>query len=261
MSQGYWHITDEANKPADPDTDFEPIKHSAVTTRLVCAGTDNVPALPAVEAREAYMEYRTPTPKQVTAWKEWIAIDTRVHRYIHLRVFPSIAQKIRELDYTYEVWKRLTTDHGELGIAAMFIEFQKLINAVIPNDKHPSPYIKEIDRLFFTLEDNNLRLPTQLHALWLVAKAPQYAQIVAQLAIQQSKLTSLSWQNIGQYIVHAWEQKQGCRSQHNQAQHVMAVKRKQADPQFRQQQQQVAPQGNQQQRNSNDEKKKTHRRT
>ena len=131
---------------------------------------------------------------------------------------------------SYRMWQSLETMFNVQGAAALFNDFQKVVNYCISRSKHPSAEIDALAKMLDRLHANNIELSDFIKAMLLLNALPPSLSQVTTIALQTQSTTDMQFGSLRGDIITEYE-----RKTLPSANKLSAVKCKGQDPSYQSQ--------------------------
>ena len=131
---------------------------------------------------------------------------------------------------SYHSWESLNTMFNIQGAAALFNDFQKVVNYRISGSKHPGAEIDALAEMLDRLHANSIELSDFIKAMLLLNALPPSLSQVTTIALQTQFTTDLQFSGLRSDIITKYKRKTLPSTNK-----LSAVKRKGQDPSYRSQ--------------------------
>ena len=146
--------------------------------------------------------------ESTTAEDNWDNDNDKALRHMLLKIETHLANKWQLKDTAKEIWDGLEAQFSKTSISFIYMEFKVMMDTIIPKNNHPSPSFAKLTHHFTHLKEYKYDIPSNVQAMIVLAKLPQYMDIIAQLLnmSQADETNSLSLQMIENAAIMAWQQ-------------------------------------------------------
>ena len=111
----------------------------------------------------------------------------------------------------YHTWHNLHAMFDVQGAAALFNDFQKVVNYHISGSKHPGAEINALAEMLHQLHTNNVQLLDFIKSMLLLNSLPPLLSIVTTIALQTHTSAQLCFSDLRGDIITEYERKKQAR--------------------------------------------------
>ena len=149
--------------------------------------------------------------ESTTAEDNWDNDNDKALKHMLLKIETHLANKWQSKDTAKVIWDGLKAQFSKTSISFIYVEFKAMIDTIIPKNNHPSPSFAKLTHHFTHLKEYKYDIPSNVQAMIVLAKLPQYMDIIAQLLNmgQEDETGLLSLQKIKNIAIMAWQQAGG----------------------------------------------------